>query len=935
MRGGASMDPILERLNGVSSYHPFEADTFADWTMEAGDMVTVSREGTAYHSPVSTMRMVWRGKPEVTIESGGSRKREPISRMSARKYARGGSAVRNSQAIYYDIHDESGHLHTVLEATESHVMAEVENRYTQMKSGLAMTSSAAALYVDNKYTQMTAGLGLTSSSAALYVDNRYNQMKAGLNLTSSSAALYVDNRYNQMKAGLNLTSSSAALYVDNKYTQMTAGLKLSESSARLYVDNKYTQMTSGLKLSESSARLYVDNKYNQMKSGLNLTSSSAALYVDNKYTQMTAGLKLSESSARLYVDNKYNEMKAGLGLTSSSAALYVDNKYTQMTAGLKLSESSARLYVDNKYNEMKAGLNLSSSSAALYVTNKYNEMKAGLGLTSSSAALYVDNKYNQMKAGLNLTSSSAALYVDNKYNQMKTGLNLTSSSAALYVDNKYNQMKAGLGLTTSTAVLYAGSADNAAKIVAKINASTGTSEIKLDAAHVYIGNDKSTTIINGKLNASDVTSDYLATKIANISIVTVNALSVTGGTSLGGTLTVSGRTNLTGGLAFSNSVGATVFTDCVVNASVSNNTLTLTKASGGTVTFSKATSLSGEWSSGHVTITASPQNEKYERWLSAGNKQNADGSTYTEGNKTWVVPIYVKTSQDDPSTSVVAYKVPVNATSIHTKGMNDARDAIYRAPVTLSGNVVYNASDRKYYQSGSATVQFANTLEDKTGVDCYGGVVVNDAVGYGMSLVTLNDPVWDYDGDNVDSNNRNQNTVRVSTSGRSTNLTKAATIYLDVSSGWNNGTKPIYVRQSGSSGEFLAKGTVTDSVTSVTANIPGSTPGRYIRLDASTASGATGTGALYLTQSGATVYATKNDYYGESGAVTVGQCSISGYRTTAHSNCVAGLSRAYYAGYLIHGVLYTKSGSTYYPVVTTDQYWYYTSSNSTPTTYYS
>lgn len=277
--------PIYERLAGAPQYHPMNAETFADWSLEAGDIVTVKREGTGYSSPVHTVRMKWNGVPTTQIESVGEKKRESIAKMSAQKYARGaggGGGVRNSHYQHIRAVDMYGRLVSGLELTGSTAHLYARDLYAQMESGLALTASSAHLYVDDMYNQMSSGLALTSSSAHLYVDDRYRQMSSGLALTSSSAALYVDDKYNQMKSGLDLTTSSAHLYVDDKYRQMSSGLKLTSSSAALYVDDKYNQMSSGLKLTSSSAALYVDNKYNQMKAGLSVTMSSAVMYARSK-----------------------------------------------------------------------------------------------------------------------------------------------------------------------------------------------------------------------------------------------------------------------------------------------------------------------------------------------------------------------------------------------------------------------------------------------------------------------------------------------------------------------------------------------------------------------------------------------------------------------------------------------------------------------------
>ena len=94
---GASLGPIYERLNDVSNYHPLDAETFADWSMEAGDIVTVSRDGKEYASPVHTSTMTWRGRtPVVAINATGKQRRDPPSKISRRKYAKSGAGMRES-----------------------------------------------------------------------------------------------------------------------------------------------------------------------------------------------------------------------------------------------------------------------------------------------------------------------------------------------------------------------------------------------------------------------------------------------------------------------------------------------------------------------------------------------------------------------------------------------------------------------------------------------------------------------------------------------------------------------------------------------------------------------------------------------------------------------------------------------------------------------
>ena len=137
-----------------------------------------------------------------------------------------------------------------------------------------------------------------------------------------------------------------------------------------------------------------------------------------------------------------------------------------------------------------------------------------------------------------------------------------------------------------------------ASIVAAIN--NGTSSVDISADQINL---------NGYVKSTDITSDYLYGIIAALNKVSVVSL-----TSERGGIAV--YTTSTNSLKIG---GGNWITDCIASASVSNNTLTLTKASGGTVTFSKATTLSGAWGGGEFTVSASPQGDTCKTALNSGS----------------------------------------------------------------------------------------------------------------------------------------------------------------------------------------------------------------------------------------------------------------------------------------------------------------------------
>ena len=302
----ASLQGIYDRLSNTPQYHPLDAETYADWSQEAGDMVTLSRDNNSYTSPVQTQTVTWKKGQQTSVSSTGNQTRDAISKVSSSKYNSGSSSLRTTKKVYDSILVSYDNMVSGLEAGIGWVSVYAQDLYAQMKAGLDLTSSSASLYVESKYDQMKSGLDLTMSSASLYVESKYDQMKSGLDLTSSTASLYVDSKYDQMKSGLDLTSSTASLYVDSKYDQMKSGLDLTSSTASLYVDSKYDQMKAGLDLTSSTASFYVQSNYDMLKAGLDLTSSSAAVYVRDMYTQMQSGLDVTSSSAAVYARSRTN-----------------------------------------------------------------------------------------------------------------------------------------------------------------------------------------------------------------------------------------------------------------------------------------------------------------------------------------------------------------------------------------------------------------------------------------------------------------------------------------------------------------------------------------------------------------------------------------------------------------------------------------------------
>lgn len=172
---GAALGPILDRLKNTPRNRPMDAGTFADWSTEAGDTVTMQREGTSFQSQVHSSSMTWRGgSPTVEMNSTGNEKRDPITKISKQKYSRGGVGRRISENTYqwevnqnhllYEVDDKNGKF-ARLEVDVNGIRGRVEDgegRIGKLELRANRFSARIEKVVDEsgnvKYAEIAAGI---------------------------------------------------------------------------------------------------------------------------------------------------------------------------------------------------------------------------------------------------------------------------------------------------------------------------------------------------------------------------------------------------------------------------------------------------------------------------------------------------------------------------------------------------------------------------------------------------------------------------------------------------------------------------------------------------------------------------------------------------------------------------------------------------------
>ena len=533
---GASLGPIYERLNSAPSYHPLEADTFADWSLEAGDIVTVTRDNKGYQSPVHSSVVTWKKQPQVQISSTGNEQREAVSKMSQKKFRNGSSSLRANQALYWEMTSEDGLLHAAISVTEK----ELRTEYTEA--------------IANTDTKLSTRITQNARSITLEAER----------------------------------ASTAEGVLQGKIT--------------VEADRITQEVT-------------------ERKDGEVTLQGKITVQADRITNEVTRAID-EERALRGALEVEADRVSMVVGYTDTRPIRYVyQTKYLP-----RPGDPSVIYYCQDskKYYEWDPS------------TNSYLRTEPG--------------KF--IKAG---------------------------------------------------------------EIVESIN-EAGETEAHIDADKVYIGNSKSTTVINGKLNASDFTANNISARLATLAQVTINGLNVLG------------DAYVRNGAGSQQNVSAAIW-DIQLTGPV-NGVYTLKRRRINEAdytdigTFSRATSLSGDWSGGELTVTASPQGDTFRADLFTGGHW---GYASGEDSKTYYGSISAKHNGGSTSYSTGEY-FEVDASSIYESGRSKGHSEKYVSEYRVTGTGKPYWDDDEVYTNASIAADYS------TGGSYLATVAINTHKAYSLGL---------------------------------------------------------------------------------------------------------------------------------------------------------------------------------------------------------
>ena len=224
-------DEILSALGELGTFAPVAADTFADWTMQAGDVVTIKSGDEAYKTPLYTMNMTWKGSPRVTMESTGDEKPQPIPVFERRRYAGGRSVARAKEEneefktwakFHIDEAEANIKLLTGSVTTATGEYLDVEVELNGLKGEISNKASKNELTAEGNRVLTEAGNLITASEGRIM---QYVTVKDEAGNTLSSVQLALDAKANSA------TLKAEYVTIDALNTTVSGLLKANELRA--------------------------------------------------------------------------------------------------------------------------------------------------------------------------------------------------------------------------------------------------------------------------------------------------------------------------------------------------------------------------------------------------------------------------------------------------------------------------------------------------------------------------------------------------------------------------------------------------------------------------------------------------------------------------------------------------------------------------------
>ena len=404
----ASLEQIYNRLNGIEPYHPLSADTFSDWSMEAGDIIRVTRDGKNYDSPVHASSMNWRGQPQISVSSGGNEKRENISRQTKRKYSRGGSGIRNDSFLHQSLRDAYNNLSSYFEVTESRMYASFWGAYDGLSGAFEVTRSRMRADFFGAYDGLSGSFEVTRSMMRADFFGAYDGLAGAFEATRSSMRADFYGAYDGLSGAFEVTRSQMRADFFGAYDGLSGHFEITRSLFNVQLNNYYKNLSAGIVASAQSVETYVQGATSRASIVAKINDKNDESQVLINADRITIGSYNGSSISlndRVSIDESGNLLVSGNIRTSLSGSEYIQTKKIRLVG--RSSSQGADIEELDTYDiqEMIVKADVDGNTLRLWKKGANTAATSGDGIINFSKATTLSPTWSSGNFPLTISAS--------------------------------------------------------------------------------------------------------------------------------------------------------------------------------------------------------------------------------------------------------------------------------------------------------------------------------------------------------------------------------------------------------------------------------------------------------------------------------------------------------------------------------------------------
>ena len=541
---GGSLAPIYDRLSRAGGYHPYSAETFSDWSLESGDVVTLYKEGTAYRSPVYTSRMVWRGSPKTTLSTTGNQEREPVAKLGNRKYAGGGGGYRNSDLIdtrftqnqemimleAWDRQDQYNQFYSGFQVTAKKISAVVQkaNEAGEIlkQAGFELTADGFLVYaVDaSKPLYITSMLNVMADGIRAEVNAADSQIYSYIDLTASSLRTEIGNSLSGVYSTITQTAEEIKTEVHFSESNIYSFISQTASSIRSEVGNSlsgvYSTITQTAESIMSAVNSADSNIYSfilQTASGIQTEVGNALSGVYSKITQTADEIKSevysSNSEIYSYISQTASGIRTEVGNSLSGVYSSITQTADEIRTDVYMADSAIYSFISQTASGIKAEVGNSLSGVYSSITQTAEEIRTDVYRADSAIYSFISQTASGIRTEVGDSLSGVYSSISQTAEEIKTEVHSADSDIYSFISQTASGIRSEVG--NSLSGVYSSISQNANKIALVVNDNNTLNQASIIAA--INGGGSSVTISADKIDlAGYVTASELAATNANI-----------------------------------------------------------------------------------------------------------------------------------------------------------------------------------------------------------------------------------------------------------------------------------------------------------------------------------------------------------------------------------------------------------------------------------